>query len=96
MARYVLANDAEDDLANIADYTIENFGIQQSRYYRDDLFRTFESLIDNPLMGRDYGHVIKGVRRHKHKKHSIYYTTTDKGILILRILHERQDPAQHF
>ncbi len=96
MAEYALTQNAERDLARIANYTIENFGIEQARRYRDDLFLAFKTLADNPRMGRDFSRVKEGVRRHDHKKHSIYYTLTDTGILILQILHERQDPDLKF
>jgi toxin ParE1/3/4 len=93
MAKYILTKDAKRDLAAIADYTIVSFGIEQARHYRDGLFQTFKTLTDNPRMGRDFGHVKAGTRCYQHKKHSIYYSTTDVGILIFRILHERQDPG---
>jgi hypothetical protein len=37
MGDYRLTSSAESDLAEIADYTIENFGIEQARRYRDAL-----------------------------------------------------------
>jgi toxin ParE1/3/4 len=91
--KYILTKDAKRDLAAIADYTIETFGVEQARHYRDGLFQAFKALTDSPRIGRDYGHVKDETRRYEHKKHSIYYSMTDDGILILRILHERQDPG---
>jgi len=93
MGKFVLSKNAKRDLASIADYTIEKFGIEQARHYRDGLFQAFETLNNNPRIGRDYSHVKNTARRYEHKKHSIYYSMTDGGILILRILHERQDPG---
>ncbi|NKB54705.1 MAG: type II toxin-antitoxin system RelE/ParE family toxin [Alphaproteobacteria bacterium] len=95
MARYLLSKAAERDINQIADYTITSFGLDQARRYRDDLTKLFSSLAENPLMGRDHGHIRPGYRRHIHARHSIYYRVRDDRIEIMRILHERQDPLRH-
>ena len=95
MTRYELTRFAERDLRRIAEYTIERFGINQARRYRDSLFRTFESLTEHPAMGRDYSHVKEGCRRHEHESHVIYYKITNSGILVLRLLHQSQDPTSY-
>jgi toxin ParE1/3/4 len=51
MPRYALSRAAEDDLAEIAAYTVETFGIERSIAYRDGLIRTFEFLSENPASG---------------------------------------------
>ena len=48
MADYRLTSRAEADLAGIADYTIETFGIEQARRYRDEFETRFENLAANP------------------------------------------------
>jgi len=60
VAKYILTKDAKRDLATIADYTIEQFGIEQARHYRDGLFQAFKTLTDNPRIGRDFGNVKEG------------------------------------
>lgn len=95
MAEYGLTRSAERDLTSIADDTIGRFGISQAGRYRDSLFRTFESLAEHPEMGRDFGHVKEGCRRHEHGSHVIYYKITVAGILVLRLLHSRQDPETY-
>ena len=52
MARYRLSARAAADVTGIADYTIERSGIEQARRYRDGLEFCFESLAENPLLGR--------------------------------------------
>jgi len=95
MGRYVLSRRAEDDLAGIAVYTIENFGVAQARIYRDLLVRSCELLAENPRMGRDYGRVVVGIRRHDTRGHAIFYRIEAHGILIVRILGRDQDPVRH-
>ena len=48
MADFRLSERAASDLSGIADYTIQNFGIEQARRYRDGLVRSFRQLSDNP------------------------------------------------
>ena len=50
-----LTSRAESDLAEIADYTIETFGIEQARRYRDALESCFQMIADNPELGRSLG-----------------------------------------
>ena len=52
MADVRLSCRAETDLAEIADYTIERFGVEQARRYRDDLEACFLNLAKNPGLGR--------------------------------------------
>ena len=95
MSKYVLSKEAARDFAKIAEYSIEMFGIAQARHYRDSLVRAIEILSENTRMGRDYSHVKENVRRFEHESHVIYYKIRSQDILILRVLHERQDPGLH-
>ncbi|MGI9305106.1 MAG: type II toxin-antitoxin system RelE/ParE family toxin [Gammaproteobacteria bacterium] len=94
MAEYWLLCDAEADLDEIADYTIEKFGLEQARVYKDGLKRAFQLLAENPLIGSDQGHIRPNVRRFVHKSHAIYYRLDGDDVLILRILGPGQDPLR--
>lgn len=48
MPEYRLTSRAQTDLAEIADYTIETFGIEQARRYRAD----FEALAKSLRLGQ--------------------------------------------
>ena len=52
VAEYGISSRAAMDLETIAEYTIERFGIEQSRRYRDELRTCFEQLLDNARLGR--------------------------------------------
>lgn len=95
MAHYRLTAEAETDLQNIADYTFETFGLSQAETYGLGLRSCFDALVDNPRIGRDYGHVKDGIRRYEYQSHSVYYTITSFGILVLRVLHSRMDSGRH-
>jgi len=62
MAEYRLSNQAKADLNEIADYTIETFGIEQARRYRDGLETCFQTLADKPMVGRS-ARVVKKLLR---------------------------------
>ncbi len=59
MANYSLLKIAEADIENIARYTIQQFGIEQARIYRDGLFKSFEMITQFPLMGSNQYRIDK-------------------------------------
>ena len=92
---FLLTREAEADVIDIYRYSVENFGETQADTYHDGLSDCFRLLADTPLIGRDYGFLRLGLRRYEHASHSVYYRLTDTGLLILRVLHRRMDPARH-
>jgi toxin ParE1/3/4 len=95
MAKLILAAKAQEDLAAIADFTIETFGTAQARRYSDALKASFALLASNPQIGRDYSHIRPHLRRFESRSHSIYYFVSRQGVLVARVLHVRQDPARY-
>ena len=95
MAEYRLTRRAETDLSGIADYSIETFGIEQARRYRDQLEDCFETLAQNPRLGRSAERFAPGLRRFEHRSHSVFYTENERGIAIVRVLHAGMDPLRH-
>lgn len=95
MAEYRLSSQAETDLAGIADYTIETFGIEQARHYRDGLEAGFQNLADNPLLGQSAEHLAPQLRHLEHQSHVIYYVPKNYGLLIVRILHASMVASRH-
>lgn len=86
---------AEADLAGIADYTIETFGIEQARRYRDDLEGCFRTIAENPRLGRSAEALAAGLRRVEHRSHVVFYLVDESGILIVRVLHSSMDAGRH-
>ncbi len=91
MADFRLSSRAAADLAGIAAYTIETFGVDQARRYRDDLETCFRNLAENPRLGRSSERLAPGLRRFEHRSHAVFYKQDEDGILIVRILHGRMD-----
>ena len=82
---------AANDLADIADFTIAEFGIGQARKYRDQLQSCFNSLLENPRLGRSAEDVAPQLRRIRQQAHVVFYIPTRDEILIVRILHHSMD-----
>jgi toxin ParE1/3/4 len=95
VAKFHLTNLAATDLSDIADFTIQNFGIEQARFYRDGFNNCFEILAENPQLGRSAADLAPNLRRYEHQAHVVFYLPEDTGILIVRILHQRMDFKRH-
>ena len=90
-----LSRKAAADLANIADFTIAEFGVAQARKYRDQFGRCFASLVENPMLGRSADELAPGLRCIRQQAHVVFYLPSDKSVLVVRVLHHRMDFEQH-
>ena len=95
MPEYRLSLSADADIAEIADYTIKTFGIEQAHRYRDGLERTFQMLAKYPKRGRNAAQFAPGLRRWEYDSHVIFYVPDEQGVLIARVLHNRMDFERH-
>lgn len=95
MADYRLSGQASTDLEAIAEFTINRFGIEQARQYRDESKGCFRTLAESPTLGRRAEHLAKGLRRFEHGSHIIFYMPLDDGVLVVRVLHVRMDARRH-
>ena len=95
---------AELDFANILRWTTENFGLRQSRVYRDTLVQAIGELADGPnvagSMARD--EIIAGLRtlhvarRGRRGSHFLMYRAAPNSTIeIVRILHDKMDLRRH-
>ena len=95
MAGYQLTDKARAQLDEVYEYSVLNFGLKNAQAYLEGFHGCFEILVLYPELGRNYGHIRLGIRRHDYESHSIYYRIADEGIVIVRILHQRQDPMRN-
>jgi toxin ParE1/3/4 len=95
-AEYSLSPAALLDLEAIWLYTFEAWGTDQANRYTDDLVAAFERLAGQPQVGAACDHIRKGYRRSNAGRHVIYYRITNRGIAIIRVLHDRMDAPRHF
>ena len=95
MAKFRLTTRAVLDLSEIADFTIQSFGIEQARFYRDGFNNCFEVLAENPQLGRSAAELTPNLKRYEHQSPVVFYIPQDTDILIVCILHQRMDFKQH-
>jgi toxin ParE1/3/4 len=84
---------AGEDNENIWLYTLENWSLEQADRYINLIFDEIEYLANEPNSGKDFNHIKKNYRCSKVKSHLIFYRFTEKnkGIEIIRILHQTMD-----
>ena len=95
MARFDLAEAAQSDLVGIAEYTDRQWGKAHAAKYLDALEARLKDLARRPSIGRQRDELVEGLRSFPFESHVIYYRRASFGIIILRILHKRQDPHRH-
>jgi len=95
MAEYRLSSQAKADLDEIANYTIEKYGIEQARCYRDGLESCFQTLADTPMIGRSAAAFAPVLRRYEIQSHIVFYRPEEPGAFIVRVLHESRDFPRH-
>lgn len=91
MAGYSLSKAAEIDIASIAEYTFDMFGIEQALAYRDGLIRAFEFLAEFPRAARERTELAHSARVYPYQSHLIVYRIAGNGIFIQRVRHSRED-----
>lgn len=89
--RYRTTVEGDRDIADIYVLGADQFGVPQSERYIDDLFSTFELLANNPRMARERGELNPPMRLHPSRSHMIAYMIREEDILIVRVLHGRED-----
>jgi len=84
---------AAHDIEDILIHTGDQWGSGQRRRYRSDLRRGMRSLLDYPEIGPERFDLFQGCRSLVVKRHVIFYAATDAEVIVLRVLHESQDPS---
>ncbi len=92
MAKFYFTNKAVEDLADIWDYTFENWSERQADKYYELIIMTCATLANDPRLGKQYDILSEGILGYKIKKHIIFYEIVAKReIEIIRILHGMMD-----
>ena len=87
---YILAKDAEADLRDIVQYTLDKWGAAQCRTYMAELEKTAEAVAKGEGVFKDMSDVLPGLRVATCGKHHLFCVPQqDAPSLILAILHER-------
>ncbi len=95
MPRFRLSSRAESDLSEIADFTIEAFGLDQARRYVDGLEACFQALAHKPSDGRAADELAPKLMRFRCQSHVVFYVPDVEGVFIVRVLHKSMDFQRH-
>lgn len=95
MPEVILRPDAEADIEDATDYTIDRWGHEQALAYVGELRRAIESLATAALRHPLFETVHPGLRRKRSGMHHIYYLASEDTVEVLNILHVQRDPGLH-
>jgi toxin ParE1/3/4 len=82
-------------MMDIADYTLDTWGVDQALRYSESLEACFGRLAETPKIGRRCNRVRAGYRRFEHERQVVLYRVDAKGIFIARVLHQAMLPSEH-
>jgi toxin ParE1/3/4 len=86
---------AEEDIIEIYACGFREFGEYQAERYHAGLVMAFEFIATHPLADRERREFDPPVRLHFYGAHVIVYVTQEDHVLIVRVLHGRQDWERH-
>lgn len=92
MAKFHLTNKAVEDLAQIWNYTYDEWSENQADKYYSLLLDSCQEIAENPSKGKKYDLVSEKLLGYKSNKHIIFYMIiSNDEIEVIRILHESMD-----
>ena len=95
MREVILRPDAEADIEDVTDYTIEQWGPGQARTYIRELRCAIELLATTALRHPIHDNVYPGLRRKRSEMHHIYYLVSQDIVDVLNVIHVQSDPGLH-
>ena len=88
--------EAQDDLEHILQYSLATWGEAHAEAYGQKLNQAFQRIQNHPLTGIMREDVFPDYRVMLVERHLVFYWTKPNETVIIRILHQRQDPKGHF
>lgn len=95
MKTYRLTPAAIRDLSSIWDYTEERWDANQAEVYVGEIRAAIERVAADPSRGRACEEIRRGYRRYSIGSHLIFYLNRFDSADVIRIPHQRMDPARH-
>jgi len=91
----VIAPAAKNDLKDIFQYGLRQWGQAQSESYLSTIKNQFWLLTQQPLMGIERPELLPDTRSIPIESHTLFYRVISSRVEIIRVLHGRQDPQRH-
>lgn len=95
MASYKLTKKADSDIDEIWEESTLRWGKRQTKEYLNKMERRFISLAENPNLGKKRFELSGAPMSYPSGRHVIFYRKAEKGIEILRVLHDSMDFPRH-
>ena|SRR5690606_22185523 len=92
---YRLTSDAQSDLIKIRQFTLEKWGVEQSKKYLSELRHTLQLIAEKPSVGKSRVDVAPNVMSFPYASHIIYYIAINDQVVIFGVLHKRMVPSMH-
>ena len=92
MASYLLSKEAENDLRDIAKYTLDKWGKEQLTRYRQNLKLKFVAIANDNVERRKFSNKLPHVNVTKAGSHFVFYLTPKESVpIIIGVIHEKRD-----
>ena len=92
MLPYEITSPAEEDLKDIARYTLTQWGKKQSLHYAGLLEKCFRGIAERTVHSRSFSERYPQIRVRKCEHHYIFYVHPEKKPpCIIEVLYERMD-----
>ena len=92
MTTYELSKDAEDDLREIARYTLDMWGADKFSDYREGIKNTLAEIGEGTVTFRQFSSRFSNLYVTKYRYHYIFYTKrSGRNPIIVGVIHERRD-----
>jgi toxin ParE1/3/4 len=95
LKRLHLSPKAQSDLAEIWDFTAENWGTARAEGYVRAIQKACNGLCDGSSASTAIDHVRQGYRKRIVGSHLLLFRESDDTIAVIRNLHKRMDPDRH-
>ena len=92
---YRTTRQADQDIIDIYLRGCREFGQRQAELYHEGLARALDLIATEPRIARERREFTPPVRLHPYRSHLIVYVLDDAGVLIVRVLHGRQEWEKH-
>jgi toxin ParE1/3/4 len=89
-ADFILSADADADLDEIREFTVEKWGEAKAPEYLESVFTAFAALALQPDLGPARPQLGEFVRVLPVGQHLIFYEPHSRGIEVLRVLHQKR------
>lgn len=96
MAEVLFASRALEDLDSIMAYGTGTWGYLRAEAYVQTIAQRCAWLAERPMLGRDRGDILPGLRSFPEGSHLIFYHTTSDGINVVGVPHASMDIDAYF